>query len=185
MSRGDTPVDYLVVGHIERPHGTRGEVAVRVLTDHPEDVYRPGVVLRGGRDGHAPDPDFPPLRIDAARPVPGGQLVVFGGVGDRDTAESLRGTYLMAHRDELTPLADDEVYLHDLEGLEVRTVEGERVGDILCVYDLQPAPLLEIRRTGGGTVMLPYRREFVPELDVLAGWLVIDPPAGLLELDAS
>jgi 16S rRNA processing protein RimM len=185
VSRGESPVDYLVVGHIERPHGTRGEVAVRVLTDHPEDVYRPGVVLRGSRDGEGPDPDFPPLRIEDARPVPGGQLVFFGGVEDRDTAETLRGTDLMAHRDSLTPLAEGEVYLHDLEGLEVRSPGGERIGDVVCVYDLQPAPLLEIRRSMGATVMLPYRAEFVPEVDVDAGWLVVDPPAGLFDLDAS
>lgn len=176
-------VEYLVVGHIEKPHGTRGEVAVRPLTDHPEGVFRPGVVLRGSRDGRAPDPDFPPLRIVQARSVPGGQLVVFGGVDDRDAAESLRGVDLMEHRDNLEPPGPDEVYLHDLENIEVRDVEGGVIGRVIAVYDLQPAPLLEIRRSEGPTIMLPYRREFVPDVDVEGGWLVADPPEGLFDLE--
>jgi len=175
--------EYLVVGHVEKPHGTRGEVAVRPLTDHPEGVFSPGVVLRASRDGRAPDLDFPPLRIVEARAVPGGRLVAFGGVEDRDTAETLRGLDLMEHRDNLEPLAPDEVYLHDLEGLEVRDPAGSPIGRVILVYDLQPAPLMELRLDDGRTLMLPYRREFVPDVDVDGGWLVADPPEGLLELD--
>lgn len=176
-------VEYLVVGYIEKPHGTHGEVAVRVLTDHPEGVFRPGVVLRGSRDGRAPDPDFPPLRITDARAVPGGQLVTFGGVDDRDTAETLRGLDLMEHRDNLEPLGDDEIYLHDLEGLDVVGADGSIIGAVTIAYDLPPAPLLEVRRPDGRTFMIPFRREFVPEVDIAAGRLRLDPPAGLLELD--
>lgn len=176
-------VEYLVVGYVEKPHGTRGEVAVRVLTDHPEGVFRPGVVLRGSRDGRAPDPDFPPLRISEAREVPGGRLVTFGGVEDRDTAETLRGLDLMEHRDNLEPLGDDEVYLHDLEGLEVVGPAGDVIGSVTIAYDLRPAPLLEVRRPDGRTFMIPFRREFVPAVDLTAGRLTLDPPRGLLELD--
>jgi 16S rRNA processing protein RimM len=174
-------VEYLVVGHVEKPHGTRGEVAVRVLTDHPEGVFRPGVILRGSRDGRRPDPDFPPLRIVEARSVPAGQLVFFGGVEDRDAAETLRGLDLMEHRDNLEPLGEDQVYLHDLEGLEVVDASGETIGSIAIVYDVHPAPLMEVRRPDGRTFMLPYRREFVPDVDIDRGRLVIDPPAGLFD----
>ncbi|MDT8370087.1 MAG: ribosome maturation factor RimM [Longimicrobiales bacterium] len=180
---GGSISEYLVVGHIEKPHGTQGEVAVRLLTDHPERVFRPGVVLRGSRDGRAPDPDVPPLRIDAVRDVPAGRLVVFGGVEDRNHAETLRGIDLMERRDALPPPGPDEVYLHDLEQLEVRVRTGDRIGTVEIVYDLVPAPLLEIRRDDGRTLLLPFRREFVLEVDLDAGVLVVDPPAGLFDLD--
>jgi 16S rRNA processing protein RimM len=178
-------VEYLVVGHVEKPHGTQGEVAVRVLTDHPEGVFRSGVILRVSRDGRRPDPDLPPLRIIEARSVPAGQLVFFGGVEDRDTAETLRGLDLMEHRDNLEPLGRDEVYLHDLEGLEVVDPEGAVIGSVTIVYDLAPAPLMEIRRPDGRTFMLPYRREFVPDVDLERSRMVIDPPAGLFEVEDS
>lgn len=178
-------LEYLVVGYVEKPHGTRGEVAVRVLTDHPDGVFRPGVVLRGSRDGRAPDPDFPPLRITDARAVPAGRLLTFGGVEDRDTAETLRGLDLMEHRDNLEPPADDEIYLHDLEGLEVFAPDGAPIGSVTIAYDLRPAPLLEVRRPDGRTLMIPFRREFVPEVDLTEGRLTLDAPPGLLELDDS
>ena len=57
---------FLVVGHINKSHGTQGELLVWPLTDHPEGVYAPGVVLRlGDADSDEPDPDLPPLRIEA------------------------------------------------------------------------------------------------------------------------
>lgn len=178
-------VEYLVVGHVEKPHGTRGEVAVRVLTDHPEGVFRPGVVLRGSHDGRQPDLDFPLLRIVEVRTVPAGRLIAFGGVEDRDTAETLRGIDLMEHRDNLEPPAEGEVYLHDLEGLEVVEISGTSIGTVTLVYDLLPAPLLEVRRPDGRTFMLPFRREFVPDVDLSSGRLTIDPPAGLFDLEDS
>ena len=58
---------HLVVGHVSRAHGTRGEVYVQPLTDHPESVYAPGVVLRAAADdGEGPDPSGAPLRIGIA-----------------------------------------------------------------------------------------------------------------------
>lgn len=178
-------MEYLVVGYVEKPHGTNGAVAVRVLTDHPEGVFRPGVVLRGSRDGRTPDPDFPPLRITEVRVVPAGRLLSFGGVEDRDTADTLRGLDLMEHVDNLEPLGDDEIYLHDLEGLEVFGPDGASIGSVTIAYDLRPAPLLEIRRPDGRTFMIPFRREFVPAVDTAEGRLTLDAPPGLLELDGA
>lgn len=58
------------------------------------------------------------------------------------------------------------------------------MGTVTEVVELQPAELLEVR-TERGSVMVPYRKEIVVEVDVEDGTLVIDPPDGLLELDSS
>ena len=42
---------HLVVGHLSKAHGTKGELVVLPLTDHPEGTYASGVVLSlGGVD---------------------------------------------------------------------------------------------------------------------------------------
>jgi 16S rRNA processing protein RimM len=43
--------------------------------------------------------------------------------------------------------------------------------------------LLSVRREGGREVLVPFVAEIVPEIDVDAGRVVIDPPPGLLNLD--
>lgn len=175
---------YLVVGHLNKPHGTKGELFVWPLTDHPEGTYTPGVVLRmGPPEADEPDPDLPPLRVEGVRPFRRGFLVSFAGVTDRDGAEALRGRYLYRPIEELEPLAAGEVFYHQLLGMEVVTAEGRVVGQIREVYELRPADLLEVRGEAG-THMIPFVDSIVVSVDREGGRMVIDPPAGLLDLEA-
>ena len=171
---------FLAVGHLSRAHGTKGELFVRPLTDHPDGVYAPGVVLRLG--DREPDPDMPALRIESVRSVRDGFLVGFGGVEDRNRAELLRGRYLFREAAELEPLAEDEVFYHDLLGMSVVTVDGIELGEVTEVFETQPADLLEVRHEDGGEHLIPLRKGLVVQLDLDVRRLVIDPPEGLLDL---
>lgn len=173
---------HLVVGHLNKPHGTKGEFFVWPLTDHPESVYAPGVVLMLG-EPHAqePDPDLPPLRIESVRPFQKGFLVHFGGVESRSQAEMLRGRYLYRSIEDIEPLADGEVFYHQLLGMTVVTLSGEEVGTIGEVFEMSPADLLEVHGERG-VVVVPFLDHIVVEVDVTAKRMVIDPPDGLLEL---
>ena len=44
------------------------------------------------------------------------------------------------------------------------------------------ADLLVVRRPDGGEALIPFVAAIVPTVDVDGGFLVIDPPEGLLEL---
>jgi 16S rRNA processing protein RimM len=179
---GRTDPRFLVVGHINKSHGTKGEVFVWPLTDHPESVYAPGVVvLVGDAQGHEPDPEVGPRRIEAVRAFRNGYLVAFGGVDDRYLADELRGRYLMMPIESLAPLEKGEVFYHQLLGMEVVTKGGDRVGEIVEVYELRPAQMLEVRGPDGD-VMIPFLSHIVIEVDAVARRMVIDPPEGLLDL---
>lgn len=180
MGRPDP--SHLVVGHLNKAHGTKGEIFVWPLTDHPESAFAPGVVLSLGEpDADEPSPDLPPLRVEGARPFQRGWLVRFGGVDDRTRAELLRGRYLYRPIEELEPLAEGEVFHHQLLGLMVHTVGGEEIGRVAEVFELEPADMLEVHGERG-VVMIPFRPEIVIEVDVQGGRVVVDPPEGLLDL---
>ena len=173
---------YLVVGHLNKPHGTKGELFVWPLTDHPERVYAEGMTLQpGDESGEAPDPDLPPLRITSVRPFRNGYLVSLAGVRDRDAAERLRGRYLLMETEAVAPLEEGEVFYHQLLGMEVRTREGKLLGEIVEVYELRPADLLEVHGPAG-EVMIPFLSRIVVEIDTEERRMVIDPPEGLLDL---
>jgi 16S rRNA processing protein RimM len=173
---------HLAVGQISRSHGTRGEVVIQSLTDHPEDVFVPGVVLRVAADaGEGPDPSLPPLRVESVRPFQSGYLVRFVGVADRDEADRLRARTLVMPIEELAGLEEGEVFLHQLIGLAVRTADGRELGRVEEVYELQPAPLLEVRGSER-TVLIPMTEPIVREIDVQRGTMIVDPPDGLLDL---
>lgn len=179
-----TPSDpeYLVVGHLNKVHGTRGELFVWPLTDHPESTFAPGVILYlGGEEGKAPDPGRPTLAVESARPFRRGFLLRLAGVTTRNQAEYLRGCYLFRPRTDLVALGEGEIFYHQLLGMEVRTVGGEKVGRIEEVYELAPADLLAVRGPGG-VHYIPFLKSIVREVDVQERVMVIDPPEGLLDL---
>jgi len=180
MGRQDP--SFLVVGHLNKPHGTKGELFVWPLTDNPESVYAPGSALHGADEGaSAPDPHLPPLRIVSARPFRRGYLVSFAGVRTREDAELLQGRYLLTELDSVAPLAEGELFYHQLLGMEVVTKDGRLLGEIVEVYELRPAHLLEVHGPAGD-VMIPFLSHIVVETDPDARRMVIDPPEGLLDL---
>lgn len=173
---------YLVVGHLNKPHGTKGEIFVWPLTDHPGEAFAPGVILYvGDETGNSPDPGRPSLAVQAARPFRKGFLLRVEGVEDRTAAEALQGRYVLRPSGELAGLEEGEVFYHQLLGMRVLTVEGEEIGEIVEVYELRPADLLEVRGPRK-THFIPFLDTLVRSVDPAAGIMVIDPPEGLLDI---
>ncbi len=162
----------LHVGRIGRAHGLRGEVAVQVRTDAPEERFVPGASFAT---------DKGELRIGAMRWSSGRLLVCFDGVGDRTAAEGLRGTDLVAEvPEDERPEDPEEFYDHQLVGLAVVTVTGEAVGEVAEVVHLPMQELLAVRTPDAGEVLVPFVAAIVPEVDLERGRVVVDPPPGLL-----
>ena len=180
MSKTEAP-DKLVVGHINKAHGTKGEVFIWPLTDHPESTFAPGVDLYlGDMNGHLPD-NPPTLSIETSRAYRRGFLVRFKGVHDRVGGESLLGRYVMRSMDVLAELEEGETFYHDLLGMEVVTVGGESVGEVVEIYELKPVDLLEVRGPEK-TFMIPYIGVMIRSVSVADNRIVLDPPPGLLEV---
>jgi len=173
--------DHLVVGHLQKAHGVKGEFYVSPLTDHPGTTFAAGTVFRvGDSTGNRPSDYFPSLEIEGVRPFKKGFLVKFVGIEDRTEAERFRGRYLLRPIEEMEELEEGEIFYHQLLGMEVETADGARVGSVQEVYELEPAHLLEIRGERG-LFHVPLAGHVVKEVDVKGRRLVLDPPEGLLD----
>lgn len=176
------PPEHLVVGHISRPHGTRGELFVWPLTDRPETVFAAGrTLLVGDADGGL-GADPLEVTVVGTRPFKRGLLLSVAGRSDRDAVSDLSGRYLLAPVAALAPREEGEVFYHELLGLRVETVDGTVVGTVREVFELAPADLLEVKAADGRLHLIPFAAQVVRSVDVAGGRLVIEPPAGLLEL---
>ncbi|MES4889051.1 ribosome maturation factor RimM [Streptomyces sp. NPDC096012] len=166
----------LVVARIGRAHGIKGEVTVEVRTDEPELRLAPGAVL-------ATDPAAAgPLTIATGRVHSGRLLLRFEGVGDRNGAEALRNTLLIAEIDpEELPEGDDEYYDHQLIDLDVVTEDGTQVGRITEISHLPSQDLFIVERPDGSEVMIPFVGEIVTDIDLTEQKAVIAPPPGLID----
>jgi 16S rRNA processing protein RimM len=173
--------EYLVVGHLTKAHGTRGEMLIRPLTDRPEDVFVEGRRIVIGDEAGEAGGASERRRVVRAAPYKRGWKAALEGVGDRNAAEELAGRYLLVPRSERGELEEGEFYYHQLLGLEVRTVAGEVVGRVREVYETEPRHLLEVK--GEDRIhLVPFHRSMVRAVALDEGRIVIDPPEGLLEL---
>ena len=167
----------LVVGRVLRAHGIAGEVAVEVRTDSPDVRFADGAAL------DTEPAERGPLTVQRTRWHSGRLLVCFEGVADRNAAEALRGTLLVADS-STSPRGDDpdEFWDHQLAGLVAVTTADVVLGSVVEVAHPPGAAVLVIRANDGAELLVPFVRAIVPEVDVAGGRVVIDPPPGLLEL---
>jgi 16S rRNA processing protein RimM len=172
---------WAVVGLIRNAQGIRGEVVVEPLTDAPDAVFASGRrVFVGDKTGGVTFGSETALEIEDARPFKGGLIVKFDSLADRNAAELLRGRYLLAPFEELEPLREDEVYLHDLIGMSVALDTGEKVGEVKSYYELPQGLTLDVS-TEKGSVLVPYRPEIVEHIDSHAKKLIVKSSVGLFE----
>ncbi|MFI9275345.1 ribosome maturation factor RimM [Kitasatospora sp. NPDC052896] len=166
----------LVVGRIGRAHGIRGDVSVEVRTDEPELRLAPGAVL-------LTDPaSAGPLTVESGKVHSGRLLLRFEGVKDRNAAEALRNTILIAEVDpDELPEEEDEYYDHQLIGLDVVLLDGTPVGELTEVVHLPYQDLLTVTKPDGTEVLIPFVARIVPTIDLENQRAVIDPPGGLID----
>jgi 16S rRNA processing protein RimM len=163
---------------VRNVHGLKGELVIEPHTDEPDEIFSAGRRVfvgnaRGQVKGDA-------VEITAARPFKAGFLVKFAGLDDRNAAELWRDRYLLVPADELTPLAEGEVYLHELEGMRVDLASGGTVGKVIGHYELPQGLILDVSREDKASVMIPYEH-VVTKVDREARVITIDPPEGLLD----
>ncbi|CAN5205045.1 ribosome maturation factor RimM [soil metagenome] len=171
----------LVVGRIAKAHGVTGEVVVDVRTDDPDGRFVRGKTLRGrlSRDGGERS-----FVIESVREHGGRLLVRLAGVGDRDAADALRGTPFLVASAALPPITEpDEFYDHQLEGLQVRTVDGVDVGVVAEVLHTAAGELLSVKTPEGREILVPFVTAIVPRVSLADAVVEVDPPDGLLAIE--
>ncbi|HXL67323.1 MAG TPA: ribosome maturation factor RimM [Xanthobacteraceae bacterium] len=160
------------VAKIGAAHGLRGEVRLFSFTREPMAVrgYGPFEDESGERS----------LVLEALRNAGDHLVARFEGVNDRDAARALTNVSLYVPRARLPEPEAESFYHADLIGLRVQAKDGRALGTVAAVQDYGAGGILEIAPASGGeAVMLPFVEAFVPEVDLQAGVIVVDPPAGI------
>jgi 16S rRNA processing protein RimM len=170
----------ICVARIGAAHGTNGEVRLWSFTAEPQAVACYGAL-------ETPD-GVRAFEIEALRPAgsaaPAGDcfIVRLKGVTDRSAAEHLRNLDLYVPRARLPAPQPDEFYHADLIGLAVEDGCGKPIGSVVAVHNFGAGDLLEIALgEGRDTVMLPFTAAAVPQVEIAAGRIVLDPGANLID----
>ncbi len=161
-----------MLGEFGAAQGLKGEVRIRSFTADEAAIA-----------GYSPLEDEAGrlIEIESVRATPKALIARVKGVTTREAAEALTGTKLYLPRTRLPERDEDEWYHADLIGLEALDSEGRPLGVIVAVHNFGAGDLLEMKPlSGGSTVLVPFTRDTVPEIDVEGGRLTLNPPEGLL-----
>ncbi|HET7839087.1 MAG TPA: ribosome maturation factor RimM [Rectinemataceae bacterium] len=188
MEKKESPADRIAIGRLGAPKGVRGDLKVHSYSGESEhflalkevELASTGLVERRLR--------LKVLRVEGE----GASLTMaFEGYPSPEAARVLTGMDIMVGPEGIAPLRKNEWYISDLVGLAV-VAEGREVGRVLSVLEGGPEPWLEVqrnaedrmpsasegsaKRNAAGVSLVPFRKEFVGEVDVAAGRLELIAP---------
>ena len=159
----------ILIATIGAAHGVKGEVRVKSFAAVPTAL---------GEYARLASEDGRRLEIEKLRPTKGDVLIAkFRGVDDRNAAEALNGVSLYVDRNILPAPEEDEYYHADLIGLAALDAAGEPLGTVVAVHDFGAGDILDIATESGPSLLVPFTKAVVPEVDIAAGTITVIPPA--------
>jgi 16S rRNA processing protein RimM len=94
------------------------------------------------------------------------------------------GSDILLQCKDLVDLPEGTYYIFRLVGLSVLGPGQRFIGKVLEVISTGGTDLLRVQGDGGREWLIPFARSICRRIDPEAGVIEIDPPEGLLELDA-
>lgn len=167
---------YLIIGEVLRPHGVRGELRIRLLTDYPERITRDKTLYLGKNVNH----EGKAYTVEGMRRNQEYGLLKLVGINDRDAADLLRELLVLIPLEEAVPLEEGEVYLYELIGMDVQTEDGTRLGELVDVLETGANDVYVVDSPQHGEILLPAIPDCILKIDPDANLVTVRLLDGLL-----
>ncbi len=163
----------ITIGVIVKPHGVKGALKIKSDSDFKVERFYEGAVLT--LEGHPTLKTATVATFKEALPL---DLLTLKEVTTRDQAETLRGITLNIASSARQALEEDAYYFNQLEGLEAFH-EGVFIGRVIRVEDYPQGPMLRLNRPDDKTLLIPFSKAFVDQVDLEKGTLTLIAWEGL------
>jgi 16S rRNA processing protein RimM len=120
-------------------------------------------------------------QIEASQPYKGQFLLKLSSVDQIDAAAKWVGSILYVAEQSLDSLSAGEYYHYRVIGLEVFDTKGGRIGVVARTWST-PGGEIYIVAGASKEYLIPAVKEIIEKVDLAAGKIIINPPAGLLDL---
>lgn len=151
---------YYNVGKIVNTHGIRGEVKVVSTTDFPDERFKVGNTL------YIEDADPIKVTVKSARMQKNFFLVTFKEFNDINQIEKFKTHQLMVSEDDQQDLEDGKYYHHQIIGLGVQTLDGEKLGTIKEILSPGANDVWVVKRPKKSDLLLPVIDDVIKKVDL-------------------
>jgi 16S rRNA processing protein RimM len=191
----------MVLAHLLRPQGRKGEILADLLSDFPEQFSANKRVYLAAEDFSGPESDARVAEVeDFWLPVGknSGRIVLhLAGIDSITQAETLAGLDVLIPVSERLELEDDANYVSDLVGCTLFDHANPEVtvglGTVTDVHFAttpdggrrldEAAPLLAVEDAYGGEILIPFVKAFLISVDTDAKRIDMNLPQGLAEIN--
>jgi 16S rRNA processing protein RimM len=168
----------ITVAKVLKPHGIRGEVVLESWSDVEGRLEKSDGFLVVNQGNVVRE-----VKVQSRRFFKGRHVMKFCEVSNLTEAEVLRGSLLAIPEDSLGMLPDDRYFIHRLIGMQVKLRDGRLVGKIVNVMKTAGVDILEVGEKGA--ILIPFASDICVEVNPDQNQVIIDPPEGLLQLNAN
>ena len=192
MQENSSP--WVVLAHLLRPQGRKGELLAELLTDFPEHLAgRKGLFLLSPGASGTEEPR-PVEILSSWLPVGrnrGRVVLQIAGIEDISSAETLSRLDLVVREEDRMPLEEGSAYVSDMVGCSLL----DNSVPIGVVTDVQfptapdgtrlteAAPLLVVDGAAQGEILVPFVKAFLQQVDIPGRKIVMNLPAGLVDVN--
>jgi 16S rRNA processing protein RimM len=192
----DSATSWIVLAHLLRPQGRKGELLAELLTDFPERFDEKKRVFLAspnfsGKEAQARAVEVISFWLPVGKNE--GRIVLqFEGIDSITAAEGIAGLDVIVPQAERLPLDDESEYISDLIGCTVY----DRSTAVGVIDDVQfpstpdggrrlaeAAPLLAVSSPDGAEILIPFAKAFLVGIDVKERRVDMKLPEGLIEVN--
>ena len=169
--------EYVLIGQVTKAHGIKGELKIIAFSGQLQSITQHKSLILVSRQGQI----TPAFKVVRSRSGNKEAIVHLKGVSDRNDAEKLCKHGVLVHKDDLPILGADELYLHELEGLQVKTEEGQVLGKVESFFSNGVQDILVVG-TGEKEFLIPLIPGMISKRNETC--VTIAPPPGLLDMNS-
>jgi 16S rRNA processing protein RimM len=163
---------FLVIGRVIKPHGIGGELRIESYTDVVERFSWAEAIFVGDKN---------PIEhtVENVRFHKKWVLIKFSEIIDRNMAELYRAKLLQIRTEDAIPLEEDEYFLFQVVGLQVTTIDGSDLGEIVDVIETKANNVFVVK-SGPEEILIPDTPEVIKDIDFDLGTMTIELIPGLI-----
>jgi len=165
-------LEFITIGQILAPWGTKGKLKVKVITDFPQ-RFAPSSTVYINRQ---------PMTIDNTERYKGEAIIKLNAIDSIEAAQRLRGQAIEIHYSQVYSLPEGQYYHFQLIGLEVWTAQGELLGNITEILTAKGNDNYVVKGNEG-EILIPAIEDVVKSIDLNKRRMVIETIPGLLHLN--